>query len=1201
MYVDRFTDEEVEKLHNILSWYLWSSNSNQFIDSKNANLNEGQLWSMVRMLDDQDNDGGWEHIPTKQAKIAAMQERRHKKAVETQKRREAEQKEYDLKQKKINEMFADSANAFSVNTGLPTKSVKSSYNNPWGVLDDDGDGSDQINKSTKTKQSADSGKRIEEGGYLYTSKYINQQEKKKQQHIQKQQQKSAANNNKQKSKSSTTKKQQLTIESAKESFHYNKYYETMRTVEAKYPKTNDIQLKYVVECLEEYFGQVELDSNELSEILLQKRTDFPLCHFDQKFVTETVNFLEKKPIDSILPTIMFLINTLISILKQDRDALKSSGLGLMVFLQIVFKYFKAVPLSMLDYYKTIFNPNTLASLKPNIAALHLWLAVQSISSSIQAPLAIYYTVIFPIKLTTHLKIPASINDLLNQYSNDLSEHIDEKNTKTELNEQTIKSSLEQFIWAVQKGIVLDSTTLEFGQLLLNTKTLFSAKKVPQSYVTVLLTNTAIANEEYRDRNKRKSLSKNVDINDIEMCSATCESVLRVFKPASTSNKTASSFLGPLLVVPVVIATGLFARQMLCNYDHTDQLLQQLSQKLFETKIFMFWFCTDVDKSRLPIVLFFHCVTNQILAMTLASQNPPQPTLTNSRIERTWDDLKFVISQGRLHELGRKDVIQSEMKNHSKWVSENYNSMKDYILYKMFDFELESTVEENNDNTSPNQLHSTKKKKAVIPDIIEQKIVFKKNDFPYNCEKGINHMVLWCLKPMTDEQAKKYITENLNLEFGKDYYKRHIPLSCGAGSGIGSACWDLFCKEKQYDWTNVDQHNQLVGDPFFSVNASGDKLVPRALFVDLSDDVLADIKVGHQRGLFNHQNILYNHLESGNIFSSARWNNGNHLQEPLYNRIRQLLEQCDRPEGVLFTRSVAGGTGSGLTSMIMSHIQNEYPKLADFDFPIFSFGSTLDPIVEPYNTLLSCVDMLEGGLTIPIDNQSLFRICQEKLGVRYPTFQNLNRIVAQVISILTLSKRHPSPGNIDLQEFITGLVPYPKLHFLSSSFTPFINKQSNSHDLQTTQSLTDSIINPSNTLLDPRNGNPFGKSLFLSCCFYYRGDFNILDIRDHIDQRLKHRLKFVEWAPSGIKVGVNGKAKCTLDDTDIIGEKAVCMLANSTSIANLFQRVVNRFNMLYRRRSYVCHFLGEGMSSREFAEAEMNIHNMCLDYKEIAEI
>ena len=66
----------------------------------------------------------------------------------------------------------------------------------------------------------------------------------------------------------------------------------------------------------------------------------------------------------------------------------------------------------------------------------------------------------------------------------------------------------------------------------------------------------------------------------------------------------------------------------------------------------------------------------------------------------------------------------------------------------------------------------------------------------------------------------------------------------------------------------------------------------------------------------------------------------------------------------------------------------------------------------------------------IDNEAVFDICSKSLGIERPTYSNLNRLISQLVSSLTVSLRFEGALNVDLNEFQTNLVPYPRRRFNS---------------------------------------------------------------------------------------------------------------------------------------------------------------------------
>merc|ERR1711907_693335 len=123
----------------------------------------------------------------------------------------------------------------------------------------------------------------------------------------------------------------------------------------------------------------------------------------------------------------------------------------------------------------------------------------------------------------------------------------------------------------------------------------------------------------------------------------------------------------------------------------------------------------------------------------------------------------------------------------------------------------------------------------------------------------------------------------------------------------------------------------------------------------------------------------------------------------------------------------------------------------------------------------------GDVAFMLDNEAIYDICRKSLGIEQPTYTNLNRIIAQVISSLTASLRFDGALNVDLNEFQTNLVPYPRIHFMLSSYAPIIPPEKAYHDSNSILDLTNAAFEPNQMMAkcDPRHGK------YMSCCLMYR--------------------------------------------------------------------------------------------------------------------
>lgn len=98
----------------------------------------------------------------------------------------------------------------------------------------------------------------------------------------------------------------------------------------------------------------------------------------------------------------------------------------------------------------------------------------------------------------------------------------------------------------------------------------------------------------------------------------------------------------------------------------------------------------------------------------------------------------------------------------------------------------------------------------------------------------------------------------------------------------------------------------------------------------------------------------------------------------------LILSC-RLEGFQVCHSLGGGTGSGMGTLLISKIREEYPDRMMLTFSVFPSPKVSDTVVEPYNATLSVHQLVENAdECMVLDNEALYDICFRTLKLATPT-------------------------------------------------------------------------------------------------------------------------------------------------------------------------------------------------------------------------
>ena len=239
-------------------------------------------------------------------------------------------------------------------------------------------------------------------------------------------------------------------------------------------------------------------------------------------------------------------------------------------------------------------------------------------------------------------------------------------------------------------------------------------------------------------------------------------------------------------------------------------------------------------------------------------------------------------------------------------------------------------------------------------------------------------------------------------------------------------------------------------------------MPRAVLVDLEPGTMDSVRSGPFGQIFRPDNFVFGQSGAGNNWAKGHYTEGAELVDSVLDVVRKEAESCDCLQviinvflidmtsvttiiflqGFQLTHSLGGGTGSGMGTLLISKIREEYPDRIMNTYSVVPSPKVSDTVVEPYNATLSVHQLVENtDETFAVDNEALYDICFRTLKLTTPTYVDLNHLVSLTMSGVTTCLRFPGQLNADLRKLAVNMVPFPRLHFFIPGFAPLTSRGS----------------------------------------------------------------------------------------------------------------------------------------------------------------
>ncbi|XP_071444870.1 tubulin epsilon chain-like isoform X1 [Hetaerina americana] len=373
---------------------------------------------------------------------------------------------------------------------------------------------------------------------------------------------------------------------------------------------------------------------------------------------------------------------------------------------------------------------------------------------------------------------------------------------------------------------------------------------------------------------------------------------------------------------------------------------------------------------------------------------------------------------------------------------------------------------------------------------------------------------------------------------------------------------------------------------------------------MEDGVISQLKKSKIGDIFDDDLKVTHYPGSGNNWAVGHTVHGKKFREALINVIHRAVEKCGCLQGFILLCSLGGGTGSGLGTYILKILEEDFPRVERFVGCVYPDEND-DVITSPYNVMMSSKVLTEHATCVfPFDNKALISICDKirvsssknphvsrhflstELLARNKPFQDMNSLIVKMLLDLTSSSRYSGSLNLDMNEIYSNMVPFPKMHYISSGLSPLYDLNYRSSSSCRQDELFSSCWSLDNQLC--RYINPLHSTL-LAVSLIGRGSIGMGDMRQQVE-RLQAKAKFAPWALESVKAGLCCVPAPGSAPASLLG------LFNSTGIIHLLSDVLAKFSKLYSRKAHLHHYLAEGMEVSEIEDCVLTMQDVIHHYK-----
>ena len=122
------------------------------------------------------------------------------------------------------------------------------------------------------------------------------------------------------------------------------------------------------------------------------------------------------------------------------------------------------------------------------------------------------------------------------------------------------------------------------------------------------------------------------------------------------------------------------------------------------------------------------------------------------------------------------------------------------------------------------------------------------------------------------------------------------------------------------------------------------------------------------------------------------NKGREVIDELLEKIQNFANECDNLRTIAIFSSISGGTGGGLSTLLLEKLSTNYPKINRICFNIMPSINQSESVIESFSFILAFSYLIQhSDFNILYDNISLAKICEKFIKLENPSLEDLNKI------------------------------------------------------------------------------------------------------------------------------------------------------------------------------------------------------------------